>query len=394
MFWNYLASVVFVNKDIMKTTLSTFLTCLTLVILFTNAPSVAQSQELLQEEVGNFQAEVVEVISTDELQVNLNSDPVITQQLQIRFTSGPLAGQERIINSDTFEYEAGESVYVNYRLSPDDTESFYISDRNRLPALGLVVALFAAAVIALGRWQGLRSLISLGFSLLVIFYLLLPLLLEGYNPILVSTLVAGLVLFAAIYFTHGFNRESTVAFGGTMTAVIFTALLGEVFIWLSKLTGFTDDTAVYLRFSGGENLDFTGLLLGSIIIGVLGVLDDIAVTQAAIVTEFYQTELKTNPSKIFKRALRVGQEHVGALVNTLVLAYTASALPLLLLFYGSDSSLASIINRELFATEIIRTAVGSIGLILTVPLVTYLAVKFLKDYQPANRKAHSHSHHD
>jgi uncharacterized membrane protein len=223
---------------------------------------------------------------------------------------------------------------------------------------------------------------------------LVPSLLKGYPPVLTSIIIAAVILFIAIYLTHGFNRESTVAFLGTVSAVMLTGILAYLAVTFARLSGFASDEAVYLNFNTNGALDFTGLLLGGIMIGVLGVLDDIAVTQAAVVSELYNSAPHLSRKEIYKKALRVGREHVGALVNTLALAYTGASLPLLLLFSISDFSGASIINQEIFATEIIRTAVGSIGLILTVPITTLLAIYMLKGYKIKYQDQHiPHTHH-
>ncbi len=205
-------------------------------------------------------------------------------------------------------------------------------------------------------------------------------------------MVASVILFAAIFFTHGFNRESAVAYGGTMIAVFLTSLFAIFSVDLTGLSGFATEASTYLNFNTRGALDFTSLLLGAMIIGVLGVLDDIAVTQAAIVTELYNSNPSLSRGDVYKRALRVGREHVGALVNTLVLAYAGASLPLLLHFYTASSSLSMSINTELFATEIVRTIVGSIGLILAVPIVTLLAVFYLKGYKSKHSHSHGHGH--
>jgi len=204
--------------------------------------------------------------------------------------------------------------------------------------------------------------------------------------------VAGGILFAAIFFTHGFNRESLVAYGGTMIAVLITGVLAILSVHGSDLSGFNVEESVYLNFNTGGTLDFTALLLGAIIIGVLGVLDDIAVTQAAVVAELFDSNKGMTRREAYKRAIRVGREHVGALVNTLVLAYTGASLPLFMYFYLSLATFGSSVNSELFATEIVRTIVGSIGLVLTVPIVTFLAVLYLKGYKPKHSQSHSHGH--
>jgi uncharacterized membrane protein len=177
-----------------------------------------------------------------------------------------------------------------------------------------------------------------------------------------------------------------------MFAVFITSLLATWAVYITKLSGFSEEASVYLNFNTGGNLNFSGLLLGAIIIGVLGVLDDIAVTQSAVVTELFDSNKNISRHEVYRRAMRVGKEHVGALVNTLVLAYTGTALPLLLLFSIYEYKFTTVINMEIFATEIIRTIIGSIGLVLTVPIVTLLAVVYLKDYKPKNQHNHTHGH--
>ena len=177
-----------------------------------------------------------------------------------------------------------------------------------------------------------------------------------------------------------------------MLSVLIISILAIIAVKTTHLSGFSSDETTYLYFNTGGALDFSGLLLGAIIIEVLGVLDDIAVTQAAIVSELYGSNPKIKPIEVYRRAMRVGREHVGALVNTLVLAYTGTALPLLLLLKNRDYGFSTAINLEIISTEIIRTLVGSIGLIITVPIVTLLAVYFLKGYKSKHELSHSHAH--
>ena len=202
---------------------------------------------------------------------------------------------------------------------------------------------------------------------------------KGYSPILVSVGLASVILFVAIYFTHGFNRESSVAFAGTIIAVILTGILAFFSVYIMKLTGFNTEEAMFLNLGNTVRLNFEGLLLGGILIGVLGILDAIAVTQSAAVSEIYDSARHLTEKEVYKKAMRVGKEHVSALVNTLVLAYTGASLPLLLLISSYDYPLRFVLSQELFATEIVRTIVGRIGLVLTVPITTFLAVHFLKE---------------
>lgn len=260
-------------------------------------------------------------------------------------------------------------------------------NKDRSGALVILALIFVLSVILFRGWQGVRSILALVGSFLGVFYILIPGLLNGWNPLLTSFLVAAGILFFAIFFTHGFNKESLVAYGGTVIAVLMTTIFAILAVRGSDLTGFATEESVYLNFNTQGSLDFIGLLIGAIIIGTLGVLDDIAVTQAAVVTELYHANPDLTRKQVYKRAIRVGREHVGALVNTLVLAYAGASLPLLLYFYLSPSGFGVTINSEIFATEVVRMVVGSFGLVLTVPLVTFLAVIYLQGQKPR------HKHH-
>jgi len=305
---------------------------------------------------------------------------------------GDKKGQTITIENDFLVLKKGDKFFLRHSISSLDGQEMYsVRDIDRRGVILGFIILFMVVVIIFSGKQGVRSILSLAGSFFVILYVLVPSLLKGYPPIPTSIAIAAVILFLAIFLTHGFNRESTVAFTGTVLAVILTGILAYLGVTLAHLSGFASDEAIYLNFNTRGMLDFSGLLLGGIMIGVLGVLDDIAITQAAVVSELYNSASHLSKKEIYKKALRVGKEHVGALVNTLALAYTGASLPLLLLFSTSDSSMASIINQEIFATEIIRTVVGSIGLILTVPITTLLAVYMLKGYK-GKHHGHSHSH--
>lgn len=363
------------------------------VILFGSFSSIASSQELHNEFVATWRGEVLEVVEQEMREIPGTDTEHLFQSLRIKILDGPRQGEALSIENDYLELEKGDKFYFNYIKYIDGEEVYAVVNIDRRGALIFFSLLFVFAVIVFGGWQGVRSLVALAGSFAAIFYLLLPGILQGWNPLLVSFAVASAILFVAIFFTHGFNRESAVAYGGTMTAVVLTGILAVIAVGASSLSGFASDESVYLNFNTKGALDFTGLLLGAIIIGVLGVLDDIAVTQAAVVTELYSSNPLMGRKEVYRRALRVGREHVGALVNTLVLAYAGVSLPLLLYFHQSPVSFSSLINAEIFATEIIRTIIGSIGLIMTVPIVTALAVYYLKDYTPKHSHSHSHGHH-
>ncbi len=359
------------------------------LLFFLLLPGVLWAQEIHDDYQGTWRGKVVEVIDSETREIPGTETEHLYQTIKVEVLDGPQSGEIITIENDYLELKKGNKFYFNYLVDINGTERYGIINIDRRSSLFLLILIFIAVIIWFGRWQGFRSLLALLGSFFAIFYILLPGLLNGWNPLLTSSLVASGILFVAIFFTHGFNRESAVAYIGTMIAVIITAIFALFAVAITSLSGFTGDESTYLNFGTGGTLDFTGLLLGAIIIGILGVLDDIAVTQAAVVSELYDSNPDMSRKEVYKRALRIGREHVGALVNTLVLAYTGASLPILLYFKLSNMNFDTVVNLEIFATEIVRAIVGSIGLILTVPIVTILACVYLKGY----KSKHSHQHH-
>jgi uncharacterized membrane protein len=352
--------------------------------------SVFAQSETHEDLQGIWRARVIEIISEEERLIPGTDTRADIQEIRAEILEGESKGKIVTVENDYLNLKEGETFFLNYLITLNGDEIYTVADADRRFALFGLLALFAGVIIFFGGKQGLRSLMALGGSLFVIGYLLLPSLLSGFPPVPTSIVFAIGILFIAIFFTHGWNRESLVAFMGTCSAVILTGILALFAVSVTRLSGFASDESVFLNMTTAGRLDFSGLLLGAILIGVLGVLDDIAITQAAVVRELYGTNPNLSPREVYKKAIRVGREHVGALVNTLALAYTGAALPLLLLFYNSEASKSFILNGEIFATEIVRTIVGSIGLVLTVPITTALAVRMLRNYKG---KSTEHGHH-
>ena len=364
-----------------------------LVVIFFAFALPAYAQVLHQDLQGVWRAQVIEAAPSEAFFVPGTDVQSEAQRLTAKLLDGERRGDFVTFENDYIQLEEGDSFYLNYIVTIEGDEYYSVSEVDRRDGMFTVLGIFVAVVLLFGGLQGLRSLMSLAGSLLVITYILVPQLVSGVSPVPLSIVVAGLVLFFAIFFTHGFNIRSGIAYVGTIIAVILTGLFAYFSIHITSLTGFSSDESVYLNLSTGGELDFVGLLLASVIIGALGVLDDIAVTQVAVVRELFGVGNLTK-KKIYLKAMRVGREHVGALVNTLVLAYTGAALPILLLFSLSQSGPFAIINREIFASEIVRGLVGSTGLVLAVPITTFLAVIILSKYQSkiTSSKDVSHGH--
>jgi len=356
-------------------------------------PVFVNAQEIHQELQGVWKAKVTDIISQEEKYIEGTDTKEVTQVINAEILEGDRKGEVVTLNNDYIVLKDGQTFFLNYFINISGTEYYSVRDVDRIGGIFILLILFVIVVLIFGKFQGLRSLISLFFNFLVILYVLLPVLLKGYSPILVSIVVGSFILFFAIFFTHGFNRSSTIAFSGTVISVALTGLLAFFSIKLLNLSGFFSEETMYLNFNTSGSLNFEGLLLGGIIIGVLGVLDDIAITQVAVVSEIRSIGQHLSNKEIFDKAMNVGKEHVSALVNTIVLAYAGVSLPLLLWFSKSTAPINTIINNEIFATEIARTIVGSIGLIITVPITTILAVMVSKKISIAKKTNHHHHHH-
>jgi uncharacterized membrane protein len=270
------------------------------------------------------------------------------------------------------EFAIGDRVALERVTIGDDEPQYYIRDFQRLPVLGLLVGLFIAAVVAIGRWHGLRSLIGLALSLLIVVRFIVPAILAGSNPPLVALVGALAIMIVTLYLAHGVNEMTTAAVVGTGTALTITIGLALLFIDRGKITGFASDDAVFARFAV-EGLDLRGLVLAGLIIAALGVLDDVTISQSSTVFALHDTDRTLAWGPLFARAMTVGRDHIASVVNTLFLAYAGASLALLVLFSTGGLRVSELVNSELIAEEIIKTVVGSLGLIAAVPLTTALA---------------------
>lgn len=363
-----------------------------LVFIAAAVPFSLNAQEVHEELKETVRAEVLEVLDTTERDIIGTDTTATVQTLQVRILEGAKKDHVVTFDNDLVLLDDGDIIYVNRLEHIDGTEYFVFKDVAREGALLTLFILFAALLLAFAGFQGMRALLSLLISLAAIVFVLVPLLLAGYSPVLTSISIAAVVLASALFFTHGVTARATLAFLGTMGAVIVTGILASVWVSAAKLTGFGSDAAIYLNFSTQGTLDFGGLLLGSIIIGVLGVLDDVAITQASVVRELKAANATLGAYELYRRALRVGRDHVGSLVNTLALAYVGVSLPLVLLYSRAGTDFVSAVNQEIMAAELVRIMVGSIGLVLAVPITTALASWWFSKEDALTPDPHAHVH--
>jgi uncharacterized membrane protein len=295
--------------------------------------------------------------------------------LEVLALDGPDEGRvlELEVNTDGFPpIEVGDRVAMDRTTGPEGEVTYFITDFQRLPTLLVLVGLFIVAVLVISRWHGLRSLIGLGLSLLIIVRFIVPAILAGQSPPLVALVGAVAVMIVTLYLTHGINEMTTAAVIGTSASLGLTVLLGMFFVDRGRITGYASDDAVFARFQI-EGLDLQGLVLAGLIIAALGVLDDVTISQSSTVFAIHDTDRTLAWPALFARAMRVGRDHIASVVNTLFLAYAGASIALLLLFSTSGLGAGEILNSEVLAEEIIKTVVGSLGLIAAVPLTTALA---------------------
>lgn len=351
-------------------------TLATIILSLILLPSLASAQELTEPRSFEFDAVVTEVV---EESLGTESE---YQIVQVKISS--LGEYEnRMFTIDSRE---GLTEGLRHTLKPEqrvtislvedfdgNVVSVFVTDVHRLDALMLAIIIFIVVTLAVGMIRGFSSLISLAIIFVILFTLIIPQIIAGANPILITLIGSALILCFSIFITHGFNRTSTIAFAGTIAGLVITGILAVLFVNYAHLTGLSGEEAALLQLKAGLVIDTRGLLLASIIIGALGVLDDLSVNQSVAVQELKQANNSLSTKELFARAMKLGRHHIASMVNTLVLAYAGVSMPLLLLFMGTDASVLNIINSEYIAEEIIRTMVGTVGLILTVPITTWLA---------------------
>jgi uncharacterized membrane protein len=304
------------------------------------------------------------------------------REAEVRIESGPDNGLKTVVplpfgvSAPTFD--VGDEVVLGAVPNAPLDSRYEMLDFQRGAPLVWLGVLFAIAVVVLSGWKGLAALGGLAVSLVVLIVFVLPALLTGEDPLAVAVIGASLIMIVTLYFAHGLSIRTSVALIGTLISLALTGLLGALFTSLSHFTGLVDEAASYL---GTVNTDFNvrGLLLAGLVIGALGVLDDVTVTQAAAVWELAAADPAATRRSLLAAGLRIGREHVAATVNTLVLAYVGAALPLLMLFSVAGQGITDVITTEAVAQEIVRSLVGGLGIIAAVPVTTALAVLTVRE---------------
>ncbi len=327
---------------------------------------------------GTVKAEVTAIL--EEGMVDLGGTVQTYQLLRVKLLEGEYAGipmdvdyGKRQIHPEGVRFDVGDVILVATSVGPDNHLNAYFVDYVRTPMLGWLALAFALAIIVMGKWKGFRSLLALAFSLLVIIAYIIPHILNGEDPVRVSIIGATILLTVTLYVTYGWTLKTHASVLGMILVLVLTGTLAWFAIQLTRLAGTASEEALFLIQMSAVTINLRGLMLGGMIIGALGVLDDLVTTQSSAVFELHATDETLGFRALVSRAMRIGQDHVAATVNTLVLAYAGASLPTLLMFTLNRGNYVTLLNFEFIAEEVVRTLVGSLGLIAAVPITTAIA---------------------
>ncbi len=369
--------------------LSLFITPMTSHAIETDFLTEGELQELeqLQEELGELQ---IELESLEQMQAHQ------TESKEIRATVTKIISEERtgrvnhivFIADDTYTIDTrdsyleglrykikeGTEVYLQVLEIPGGETQVFLVDVVRTKGIVLLLLLFSLLIIAIGKWRGFSALIGLGLTIIVLFSFIFPQILKGMDPVLATVLGSIVILAINMHLSHGFNKRTLYAYAATLCGLALAVVFSFLFVSISKLSGFASEEAILLYFQSNMVQVPSGILLAGFILGAVGVLDDIAITQSETVEEIALANSDLDRKELFKRAIRIGRHHIASTVNTLVLAYAGVAMPLFLLFMMTQEvGFVRFLNDELIAEEIIRTLAGTSALVLTVPISTWLA---------------------
>ncbi len=347
--------------------------------------SFAAEQKVLPSETG-----VVENINYVDISGLKQGDQNVKQEVTVKVLTGEFKGAERIVDNMItgnpaydIQLEKGDKVILHFEPVSDDVITvddvdIFIADIKRDNAMYFTFGLFAILVLIIGKKKGLNSLISIAATVALIFYVLMPLVLNGCSPIIAASLVGILSTVITIYLVGGFNSKSTAAILGTVASLIVSALLAILTIKITHLTGFAGEESMFL-YTARPDLNFTGVLAGSIIIAALGALMDTGVSIASTINEIHDTDSSLGIRELFKSGMNVGRDVIGTMSNTLILVYLGSALPLVLLANNID--LNKFFNLNQVATEITSALVGSIAILVCVPITAIISAYMMKKHK-------------
>lgn len=364
-----------------KVLLGIFLGVISLVFLSPN-PALAQDSagtpetfyRATVEEITNHGFMIINSVSYpfQEVRLKVLDDDLKNNEIMVEYGKNTYLTTDQLVN-------VGETVVIVKTLGPDESVIYQIADKYRVNFIWPFIIFFFFVVILLSQWKGVGSIVGMIISLAVILKYIVPQILAGNDALTVSIIGCLIIMVTTIYLAHGFSAKITIAVISTFITLLGIGFLSALIVKASSLTGLGSEDAASLRFGITGNIDFKGLLLGGILIGSLGVLDDITTGLSASVFELSKVNPNLKFSQLFTSGLSIGKEHISSLVNTLVLAYAGSGLPvfLMIILNTNNSPTWLILNDSLIIEEVARTLAGSIGLVVAVPLTTFLSAYYI-----------------
>lgn len=366
-----------------------------LIALFLLVPTLVSAQGAVPVVDSYIKAKVVSV-SVEREEGDLGRS---IQEVKLVILNGEDAEKEITIENtvlhqrEDMQLQEGETVIMQRIIRPSGEVEFVLREKYRLPSLFLLTLLFFGLGVLLGGRTGFTSILGLAASVSILVFFVVPKIVSGSNPLLISLIGSVLIACTSLYLAHGFNRRTSIALLSTIITLVLSTVLAVIFVYIGKLFGMGNEEAVFLQSGMFEQVNLRGLLLGGIIIGALGVLDDITTAQTAALDELSKANHKLGFAELYASGKSIGSEHIASLINSLALAYVGASLPMFLLFFmNTETPWWVIVNNEFIAEEIVRTLVGSSTLLLAVPISTWIAAKAFANGNHTSAKGHACMH--
>ncbi len=336
----------------------------------------------MEEEGYNYHRGIIEeIVSIEKIEIENLDDVQVQTNLKIR-----LIEKDKVIELQTSglqnqkyrSYSQGDRLILSEFPTPEGETGYSIVSYDRQNTLIFLFLLFLILALIISSKRTIGAISGLIFSFFIIFSFLIPQILSGANPVFISILTSIIIIPVNFYLSHGFNKKTSVAIISTIIALVITGFLALIFMNAANITGQGLEETMLITTMINSNINIEGLLLAGVIIGTLGVLDDITISQVAIVQQITEVGEKLGVSEVFSRAMSIGKDHMASMINTLVLVYTGASMPLLILFVNAQLPLNYILSMEVVSIEIIRTLVGTIGLVSAIPITTFMATLVFK----------------
>lgn len=357
----------------MKNILKNIILASLFLILFSSVTYAQQSNKDTQ----YLKGKVIEILEEKELQFEEQKQKYQKLKIELIGKTETLEVENGVLPStQVIEYRVGDRVEISVDKDFEGKNVYYILGYVRTTPLLLLTVIFLLLAVIVGRKKSIFSVFAMILSFFIMTNFILPRIQAGGNPVLIAIIGCVFMIPVTFYLSHSFERKTTIAVLGTFISLIITGVISYLFVEYAHLTGAETEEAMILQSMTGSKYNLQGILLAGIIIGTLGVMDDITVSQTSIVFQLKDLKKDISNGELFSRSLQVGRDHIASMINTLVLVYAGASLPLLLIFANNPRPFGDILNIEIISTEIVRTLVGSIGLVLAVPITTYLATIF------------------